>query len=53
MEIVIESEEVEELLRKALKSEKGLETQGLKMVIRCNHKIGTVKVVFSTPIKGP
>ena len=48
MEIVLEHEEVEALLKEALKS-RGLDTENLRMVIRRNNKRGTIRVVLKTP----
>lgn len=48
MEIVLEHEEVEALLKEAMKA-RGLDTENLRMVIRRNNKRGTIRVVLKTP----
>lgn len=48
MEFVIEHEEIDRLLRKALAAE-GIEVPSeAEMAVRQNHKKGTVRVVFQT-----
>jgi hypothetical protein len=45
MEITLEHGEVERLLREAL-ARRHVRAEGMKMTIRCNHKLGTIKIVF-------
>jgi len=46
MELVLEQEEVEELLREALRDRGMVLSEKMKMVIRQNHKKRSVRVVF-------
>lgn len=48
MEFIIEHTEIDRLLRKALASESIEVPDSAVMVLRHNHKKGTVRVVFQT-----
>ena len=51
MEIVLEFEDIEELLREALKKRGCALPEPSRMKIRQNHKKGTIRVVFTTSMR--
>lgn len=50
MEIMLEMEDVDRLLRKALEAE-GVTVPGtMRLIVRSNHKKGTLRVIYVEPL---